>query len=741
MSFQNVVDRDQKNASTAQKLATAQIGEIPLGVAGQTAADYANNRRKSLDAIRRKPFDVMIEGAFEDRDGKIHQFLWYGNEGVQVNMPISGLGAPAVLAWTHPGLQAALVTDLGDEEYLDNPNFRMESVTPKARARFGSSYPIIQGIYEPWGSVGPSSPSAPTRKSGLKAVKLNMTAVQVRAFTSQMQGIMLVTGAPGSGKTTIAYQRIRFLLDQQQEAVNLPITYDLPGVRIFLANQNLYHYSKSLLEGELDIPGRVVQLVPDFLADYIEGAWQHKWNARPIQRKTTRIEERARDALYGLCQADDLKKCWSTYEDQITVRLQDKRHMTWAILTKGVSHAKTTELQNSVTSFATSSKKSSLPLRSTVRMDSLYRAIGDSYVKLRKSLGDKDQPKFDNEFGKWLFYVYDPVSAVHDFLSKHRYPAQTRIERGIAGRGNSDELLGQLLQDLDDRRYSDAEHGVFSFLLRFALPEELNASLRFKGVPTAWPDHDSLWSHIAIDEAQDLSAPEAALLASLVDPLGAITISADFRQRVSASHGIEDSQSIDLGCRINTAGMRKPFRFGTNKRQTPQIVEFLKAYYEVNFGEAPPFDSDTSAAQGSPPELFIGNQIKIIERLRQITKLPSMKTGTVAVLQVNENIEEKARIVGFLESVGIMPVSPIERNDAGDRWILATVEEIKGLEFDACLVFGLDSVDADELDYNRNRAYVALSRPAQRLVMLCHEFPSILKGIPPSLYHRKDLRI
>jgi hypothetical protein len=740
MSLQKVVDRDQKNAEMAQRLAVTQIGTIPLGVAGQSAANYANSRRKSLEAIRLKPFDVMIEGEFEDRDGNIHEFLWYGNAGVQANLPLSGVGVPAVLAWTHPGLQAALVTSLGEEEYLDNPNFRMESVSPKVRARFDSTHPTIRGIYEPWGTVGPAAESKQARKTGLKSVKLNMTAVQVRAFTSQMQGVMLVTGAPGSGKTTIAYQRIRFLLDQQEDAVNLPIKYDIGGVRIFLANQNLFHYSKALLEGELDIPGRVVQLVPEFMSEYLDSVWQNKWNARPIQRKTTRVEDRARDALFGLCKTDDLNKCWSVYESQVITRLQSNRHMTWAILTKGIDQSKTANLQKSLASYANSCKTAITPLKSSVRMDPLFRAIGDSYLKLRKTLDSKSQSKFDSEFAKWLFYVYDPVLATHTYLSEHRYPAQTRIERGIAGRGNGDHLLKQVLEDLDDRRYGSAEHGIFSFLLRFALPEEMEASLRFKNVPTAWPDHDSLWSHVVIDEAQDLSAPEAALLASLVDPRGAITISADFRQRVSASHGIEDSESIDLGCRISTTGMRKPFRFGTNKRQTPQIVEFLKAYYEVNFGEVPPFDADPNAAPGSPPELFIGNQLKIVERLQQLTKLPSLKSGSVAVLQVNENSEEKARIVGFLESIGITPVIPTKGDGTGNHWILATVEEIKGLEFDTCLVFGLDSVDADELDYNRNRAYVALSRPAQRLVMLCHEFPTILKGIPAPLYHRKDTR-
>ena len=84
MPFATLVDRDKTNAEIAQGLAIAQIATIPMGVTGQSIANFSNSRRKSLDAIRHKPFDVMIEGEFENRDGKVHPFLWYGNERVQI---------------------------------------------------------------------------------------------------------------------------------------------------------------------------------------------------------------------------------------------------------------------------------------------------------------------------------------------------------------------------------------------------------------------------------------------------------------------------------------------------------------------------------------------------------------------------------------------------------------------------------------------------------------------------------
>ena len=741
------IQRDLRNAQTAKTLASTQRRETAVYQTSafqvnRTSARYAEMRHKSLEAIFQSPFQVMIEVEVELRSGKEERGLWYGNDRVEVNLPLTGVGAPPILAWTHPGLQVALATDLNDQGDLWESGLNIVAVTPLRRARFRSTDPEIQGLYEPGGSVGLATTTAVERKTGLKAVKLDMTREQIRAFTSQMQGILLVTGAPGSGKTTIAYQRVRFLLDQQGEAANLPVTYDSSSTRILLANKNLMHYSQALLEQELALGRNLLMLVPEFVSSYLESVWRHKWGARELQKKLSRWEERGRDAVFGLTTDENLKAIWVIYERQVRDRLKVRKSMPWALLTKNEAADQTGSLQSAIVEFSESIDPGAhLPKRSTIRMDRLHAAIQRQHAALRNRLSEKALSKFDAEFAKWLYYAYDPIEAIHGFLAKSRYASTTRIDRGIAGRGDAEKLLNEVIDDLAARRYTKADLGVIAFLLRFALPEQKDDSKRFKDVAVAWPDSEP-WTHLVIDEAQDLSAPEAALVASLVDPKGALTISADFRQRVSATHGIETSEAILLGCQIPIQGMHKPFRFAINKRQTPQIGRFLMGYYEVNFGEAPPFDIDHHAIQDPLPplpELFVGTHQHITQRLKQLKNLPSLAKGSVAVLQVNEDPEEREKILGYLRSIGVNAVAPIHDSaKAANQWIIATVEEIKGLEFDACLVFGLDGVDAAELEFNRNRAYVGLSRPANRLVMFCHEFPLLLRGIPPDRYSKRE---
>ena len=71
-----------------------------------------------------------------------------------------------------------------------------------------------------------------------------------------------------------------------------------------------------------------------------------------------------------------------------------------------------------------------------------------------------------------------------------------------------------------------------------------------------------------------------------------------------------------------------------------------------------------------------------------------------------------------LAGLGI-PLAAAENLPAESRLVLTSAEQAKGLEFEACIVLGLEDVERSMLNFAKNRAYVALSRPTRRLFMLC----------------------
>ena len=213
---EHLISRDNNNAKTAQRRAHDKLRQShphifvdditgSFSAANKTLIAQFTADQKSLVAIRENPFHVMVEATVVVRGGRSRKTLWYAHENTKT---MQMLGDVVVLPWTHPGIQKALVEDLDEEQEIDDPRYTIVEITPHIRAHFEQLSPNIVGIYDPFGRFGQQLETKP--QTGLKAVKLRMTRDQVRAFVHKMKGVLFVTGAPGSGKTTVAFNEYVF---------------------------------------------------------------------------------------------------------------------------------------------------------------------------------------------------------------------------------------------------------------------------------------------------------------------------------------------------------------------------------------------------------------------------------------------------------------------------------------------------------------------------------------------------
>jgi len=759
--------RDAANARVAQAAARSELQQVLRGYILPELRRYWSEHVSSLRSIAATPFHAMVELDLYSLDGAKSRCVLYGNTETRMNEVLKTTnGELPILSWTHPAVQLGLSADLGEKVEVNSERFRVTAVTPFARGTFEQVLPDIVGLYEPGGAVPVKKPTfapqgtpapiqpEPSRQErkpaqGLRSVKLHMTRQQVEAFVSRMKGMMIVTGAPGTGKTTVALQRVRFLYDQQDQRVgDADICYEPKRTKIFLGNANLFAHCRHLLEKELGIPHDLVSLVPDFVRQYLRQVWAFKSEARLRSRKVSPFEQRARAAVFGLCNKRDLLDCWKVYEEQIASRLAEAERAEWLKLLEGqVGPPVRMRFRRLAAAFAarrTVSKQAD-PRRSGWRMQAVYESVRGPYEELRESLDASAREAFDHGVRNWLFWVYDPLDAVASFFQEKVYEATVRIRKGTAARANEEEVFDSIVKDWDRRQYGPEEEPWLAWLLRFALPETADPARRFRLVPWAFGEDqtpETRWTHIVIDEAQDLSVAEASLLSSLVDPRGAMTVSADFRQIVSPVHGMTDPEAFQLGSAMAETGTIARFPFAQNLRQSRSIGIFLKKVYESAFGETAPFEANPAFDDGKPM-LLLTNASGFPKVIKQIFSALSRSetVSSVCLLQINEDEEEMKRLRVALEALGV-PLAPLwetqesmeegkdgSNQDSGRRLITTSVERAKGLEYDACIVLGLDDVEQAALNFSKNRAYVALSRPTRRLIMLCQEIPALLHKV------------
>lgn len=757
--FRKRVERDTNNASLASLAAKETLRsrggsfEIVDFTIGRTDATVmrqkgAKDEEMSLRVVMEHPFHAMMEVITETIDkGKNYrkEQLIYANEHTNSNLPGLGDKKINILAWTHPIVQLSISGDLNEENDIRKKGYTLQSVTPVARARYSEVQPYISGIYEPGGSIRPEA--SKKVKSGLKAVKLNMTKNQVDAFLSKMSGMMLVTGAPGSGKTTVAMQRIRFLCDQQDELIEdkISVRYSPDLTRIFLANRNLVEYSKAMLENELHIPSNVVEVVESFISRYLGGVWTYKHNAKLRRRKLFIYEEKGRQAFWGLCTPKDLKDCWLIFESQIADRLKQAEGSKWFSLSS--SKESKIIIEKLASSLVSASLKltASSPQTSAFNMDVIYQAVKSVYEGLRIVLMEENHVEnFDQEFQQWLFWVYDPYDALVSYFYDMLHQGGIRIRNGVGLKIRENEVLGAIKDDWQNRIYGKEEEPWLAFLLRFSLPAEPDYKLRFREVPNPVSISEvtggESWTHIMIDEAQDLCVAEAALLSSFVHPDGAFTVSADFHQVVSPVWGMSDPEAFKIGCSLKDKGLFQSFPFAKNLRQTKQIGLFLRSFYQNIFNETAYF-TENDLVEGSKPLLIVGRSSSFAEVIKQRINVlrKNQDILSIALLQVDEDEEALSQYRNKLLELGVT-LAPIWQSRAEPNELITTsVERIKGLEYDACFVIGMDSVENSTLKHSKNRAYVAVSRPALQLTILCEEIPRSLRKIDNDLvdiFHR-----
>ncbi len=196
------------------------------------------------------------------------------------------------------------------------------------------------------------------------------------------------------------------------------------------------------------------------------------------------------------------------------------------------------------------------------------------------------------------------------------------------------------------------------------------------------------FTHLVVDEAQDLSPCHIVTLASQLAPRGTMSLVGDLHQNLNPLAGLrrwEDARVRDVAKSV----------FGINYRQTRELGEFLKDLHRGLFGEVPGWAASDKTT-GALPRVGTIRSLKDLSRAvaaearRWRDEIPN---ATVAVLydgkmepkrrqwlrrQLEEALSDELTTVDAVSPAS--GGSPLRRTD---RVVIASVKQTKGLEFDA----------------------------------------------------------
>lgn len=240
-----------------------------------------------------------------------------------------------------------------------------------------------------------------------------------------------------------------------------------------------------------------------------------------------------------------------------------------------------------------------------------------------------------------------------------------------------------------------------------------------------------IYEHVLVDEAQDLSPVELAVVLGTVSPGQSVTLSGDVVQRLHMNNGFSTWHAVlgELGLsHVEVEPLRISYR------STEPIIGFAR---EV-LGPLADADAPKATRGGAPVELFrfshSGDAVGYLaESLRQL-----IQEEPLASVAVIARYPEQADLYFHgLKKAETPHLRRIAEQDFPFKpgIDVTDIRQVKGLEFDYVVLLEVNEASYPEDDEARHLLHIGATRAAHQLWLLSSEKPSRL--IPEALRSRE----
>ncbi|TSC32947.1 AAA family ATPase [Corallococcus sp. Z5C101001] len=683
----------------------------PQALDQQRQSQYAAFRELAGD-----PFSVRIDAICNGNETR-RLYLTKARQGLAIQ------GGAHIVSWTSP-LARLRLFDLGEEEEIVVPRGE-QTYRVELRGRFqalegdlrNGRYEALSGAFDFASArqtidaaahdVQPESPVT-AAAFGLREIIFETDRTQDKYLRMPLQGHLVVEGAPGSGKTTLALQRVAYALEAQHDELDVPREaphFTEESTLVVTYSDILVRYLRRLLL-DLRIPQVPVISLETWTRNLLDGAHALD-NVKADRLKDSKSLAAIKTHVAVL---EPLKK-WT---------LQSLRTRWPSALTALESHLsqclgpkdpRKTEYLREIGEAEKGLRSGSLRLGKLV---SAFRIANEHFSRERDSAQAIAVREGLNAF---VAQVVNHGEVYLGFLKSEEFArhATTLIEAKVLKRTAAEKAIREARAHAAEGLIRKNDHPLLAWMVRWMSD----------GVPSA-PTVRFVkpWervSHLVLDEAQDFSPVESRLLLELADTrYRCVTAVGDLMQRLKFPGGLP---SWPTGGFSLDGGNGQVGLFRKNYRQTRELGELAASYYQAHFGAPAPFES-RSDLSGMKPELIQGGNVdaRLKELASRVIKLRREHPEWSIVLicdddDLRERISSVVRPLLREHHISCRRSKAVDLHNRDTVHITPTLHT-KGLEFDCVGLIEPGRAKRNMTDDQLLRStYVALTRAARHLLV------------------------
>ena len=636
---------------------------------------FVNQDLRRAEQARKKPYFGRID--FRDKKLKKDEVYYIGRSVIADNP-----AEPEVIDWRAPIASVYYDAALGDVSYSVKGEGKYD-ITLSRKRTYEIENDELKDFYDSDVVANDELLTkylARNKKAVLGEIIATIQQEQNEVIRKKPQHNMIVQGAAGSGKTTVAMHRISYILyNYEQEFA--PEDFYIVG-----SNQVLLNYITGVLP-ELNVYGVSQMTMEQLFVRLLYEDWNKSYEIRPVVKGVT-------PAVKGtLAWFRELENFCLRYEYRAIPREDVVIEKTGKVL---LDRATITRLLKETQDLSRADKISRLTDYLMARLENELSGKYYSYTQAEKQ---KLKHYYETYFGKREW------------------------------KGSVAELYEQFLKEEQEKEFSvimpEGSYDVYDLAAMVYLYKRIKED---KVIREA--------GHVVIDEAQDFGMMAYASLKYCLSKC-TYTIMGDVAQNISDRYGLNDwteLRKLMLPGEFDYFGILQK-----SYRNTVEISEFATDI--LYHGSFPVYPVEPIIRHGKPVTVKkcadFTEQVTQAEQTIQAWQSKGLDTIAVVCIDEAEAREATAALQGSVE----LNTGDAGKWEIGEGVMVLPLKYTKGLEFDAVLIFNASEEDYPVEDGYVKQLYVAATRALHELTVLYRGKLTGLIADPVSPEQKQRMRL